>query len=182
MLQLVAPGTGTSPVGYRVFARISLGDLARYDGDLEEAARQYDAAWVDLGRAPQEAPLSRAMLRCAMGHLAVARGELGAAQRQFGEALALAVEAPDMPMAAMMGVGVARLQLGHGNTRRAAQVLGAADALRGAPDRFNPDVVRLVEELRGELGERDHEASYGYGRGLDRTDALALIEAQVRRR
>jgi hypothetical protein len=87
-----------------------------------------------------------------------------------------------MPMAAVVGVGIARLRLRDGATHAAAEVLGAAHALRGAPDAFNPDVVRLVQDLRGALGERAYRAAYARGGGLDRTAALALLEAQVRRR
>jgi tetratricopeptide (TPR) repeat protein len=182
LLEMVAPGSGRPTVRYLIFARIALGDLARDDGDLRDAARQYDAAADDLSRVPFNAPLFRAMLGSAMGHLAVARGELGAAQRCLAEAVALAVEAPDMPLVAIVGVGVARLCLRRRAVHAAAQVLGAAHALRGVPDAFNPDVVRLVQELRRELGERAYHAAYAHGRGLDRTDAVALIEVQVRRR
>jgi tetratricopeptide (TPR) repeat protein len=182
LLEMVAPGTGTSSARYLVFARIILGNLARYDGDLEEAARQYEAAWQDLGRAPSSAPELRPMLQVAMGHLAVAADQLGAAERHLTDALARAVKMPDMPMVAVVGVGVARLRLRDGAAHSAAEVLGAAHALRGAPDAFNPDVVRLVQDLRGALGERAYQGTYARGRRLDRTAALALIQAQVRRR
>src|SRR5262245_51994474 len=120
------------------------------------------------------------MLLSGMGHLAAARDDLAAAHEHLGKALAMAAEAPDMPLMAIVAVGVARLTLQHGAARSAAQVLGAAHTLRGAPDAFNPDVVRLVEDLRGEMGERDYEAAYAAGRGLARADALALIDAQMR--
>jgi predicted ATPase/DNA-binding SARP family transcriptional activator len=181
LLELVTPGVTTSSAWSLVYARVALGDLARHDGDLDEAAWQYAAADDDLSRAPFDAWLLRAMVRCAMGHLAVASGELGAAQRHLAEAFAAAVGAPDMPLVAVVGVGVARLELARGDAGRAAEVLGAAHALRGAPDAFNPDVARLARELRGELGERAYQAAYGRGHGLDRGGALALIEAQVRR-
>ncbi len=87
-----------------------------------------------------------------------------------------------MPLLAVAGVAVARLRLAQGAGRDAAQVLGAAHALRGAPDAFNPDVVALAADLSGELGERAHQAAYDRGRGLKRASALALIETQARRR
>jgi len=182
LLEMVAPTGGRSSVRYLVFARIALGDLARYDGDLEEAARQYDAASQELDRAPVHASLFGAMLLCAMGHLAVAAGELGTARRRLEQALALAIEAPDMPLVAVVGVGVARLCLGYGDASGAAEVLGAAHALRGAADEFNPDVTRLAQQLGAELGERAYQAAYARGSGLDRAGALAQLHAQVRRR
>jgi hypothetical protein len=122
------------------------------------------------------------MLQVAMGHLAVARNELRAAEQHLSDALARAVEMPDMPMAAVVGVGIARLRLRGGAAHAAAEALGAAHALRGAPDAFNPDVVQLVQDLRGALGEHAYRAAYARGGGLDRTAALALLEAQVPRR
>jgi predicted ATPase/DNA-binding SARP family transcriptional activator len=182
LLEMVAPRGGSTSARYRVFARIALGDLARHDGDLEEATRQYAAAWEELERVPFHAALFRAMLLCPMGQLALARGDIETAQRHLGEALALAVEAPDMPLVAIVGVGVARLRLERGDARGAAEVLGAAHALRGAADEFNPDVARLVQQLRADQGERAYQAAYARGRRLDRAGALALIDAQVRRR
>jgi MalT-like TPR region len=182
LLELVTPGMGTASAWSLVYARVALGDLARYDGDLDEAARQYATADDALSWAPFDAWLLRAMVQCAMGQLAVANGELEAAQRHLAEALAAAVEAPDMPLVAVVSVGVARLELARGDVGRAAEVLGAAHALRGAPDAFNPDVARLAQELRDEWGERAYQAAYARGHGLDRGGALALIQAQVRRR
>jgi hypothetical protein len=161
---------GAASAWSRIYARVALGDLARYDGDLDEAARQYAAADDDLSRAPFDDWLLRAMVRCAMGHLAVASGELGAAQHYLAEAFASAVEMPDIPLAARFG-----------DAGRAAEVLGATHALRGAPDAFNPDVTWLAAKLRDALGERTYQAAYARGSGLDRGGALALIQAQVRR-
>jgi predicted ATPase/DNA-binding SARP family transcriptional activator len=179
LLEMIAPDSGTSSPRHVVLARITLGNLARQDGKLQEAAQHYAVARDDLDRVPFYDSLFGAMLLSGMGHLAAAMDDLAAAHQHLGKALALAAEAPDMPLVAVVGVGVARLRLEHGAARGAAQVLGAAHALRGAPDAFNPDVVRLVEDLRSELGERDYEAALAAGRGLDRAAALALIDAQV---
>jgi len=180
LLEMVAPGAGTSSSRHIVLARITLGNLARQNGDLEEAARHYAAARDDLDRVPFYDSLFGVMLLSGMAHQAAARDDLAAAHEHLGKALAMAAEAPDMPLVAIAAVGVARLTLRHGAAGSAAQVLGAAHALRGAPDAFNPDVIRLVEDLRGEMGERDYEAAYAAGRGLNRANALALIEAQMR--
>ena len=173
---LVAPG-GTSPGRYRIFARLSLGDLARLNGDLAEAARQYAAAWPELDRVPVDASLFRSMICTALGHLAAARGDLAAAQRQFAQAAALATDGPDMPLAAIVGVGVARLRADLDDALGAAELLGAAHALRGASDEFNPDVARLVAQLRDRLDEPAYRSAYDRGRSLDRGGALALIRS-----
>ena len=181
LLEIVTPGAGTSP-RYLVLARITLGNLARQEGDLEEAARQYEAAGEGLERTPFSDAVFAVLLVIGLGFLAVATDDLSAAHRHLGKAFAMAAEAPDLPLVATVGVAVAGLALRHGDARRAAEVLGAAHALRGAADAFNPDVVRLVDDLRGELGERHHETAYAAGQALDRAEALALIDAQLRRR
>jgi predicted ATPase/DNA-binding SARP family transcriptional activator len=182
LVEMLAHGTGTSSARYRVFARTSLGNLARHEGQLEEAARQYALAWRELDLVPFNAALFGALLRSGLAHLALSTGDLAAAERHLAEALAVAVEAADTAMVSIVGVGVARLQLVRGAAGPAAEALGAAHALRGAPDAFNPDVAQLVEALRGDLGERAYEGAYARGRGLDRAGALALLDAQVRRR
>jgi len=177
---LVAPG-GTSPGRYRIFARLSLGDHARLNGDLAEAARQYAAAWPELDRVPVDASLFRSMICTALGHLAAARGDLAAAQRQFAQAAALATDGPDMPLAAIVGVGVARLRADLDDALGAAELLGAAHALRGASDEFNPDVARLVAQLRDRLDEPAYRSAYARGQSLDRAGALALIRTHAGR-
>jgi predicted ATPase/DNA-binding SARP family transcriptional activator len=178
LLDIVMPGAGTPP-RHLVLARLTLAGLARQEGDLEEAARQYAAARDDLDGMPFSDPVSATLLLIGMGQLAVAGGDLASAQRHLEKAFAMASEAPDLPLVAMVGVGVARLTLRRGVAREAAEVLGAAHALRGAPDAFNPDVALLIGDLRSELGERDHDSAYAAGCALERADALALIDAQL---
>jgi predicted ATPase len=179
LLEMVRPGIGTSSGRSLVLARIALGDLARNEGDLDEAERQYQAAGTDLERVRFSAPLYRAMLWAAQAHLAVARRDPTAAGRYLAQALALAVDTPDMPIAALVCVGVARLLHCQGNDEGAARVLGAAHALRGAPDASNPDVVRLVDELRRALGSPAYTDAYASGRGLGRAEALALVRGHI---
>jgi hypothetical protein len=109
----------------------------------------------------------------------VARRDPTAAGRYLAQALALAVDTPDMPIAALVCVGVARLLHCQGNDEGAAHVLGAAHALRGAPDASNPDVVRLVDELRRALGSPAYTDAYASGRGLGRAEALALVRGHI---
>jgi tetratricopeptide (TPR) repeat protein len=157
---------------YVLFARISLGDLARQAGRLDEAARYYTEAELDLGRVPAYAPLFHGMLSCALGALALARGETGPARQHLREALALAAQGADMPFVADVGVTTARLQWQLGLPAKAARLLGAAHALRGTADERNPEVTDLVNTLTAELGERDYPAAYAMGVGLSRTGAL----------
>ncbi|GAB3971560.1 BTAD domain-containing putative transcriptional regulator [Actinoallomurus acanthiterrae] len=179
LLQVVAPGVAVSSAGSLAYARIALGDMARYDGDLEEATRQYNSADEDLRRSASDAPPFRAMLASARGQLATARGKLELARRQLEEAVALVIEVPDPPIAAGVAVATARLRHRQGADRDAAELLGAAHALRGTPDSYNPDVAGLAHELRGALGEDAYRAAYARGSRLDGTSALALIKTRL---
>jgi predicted ATPase len=160
-------------------ARLWLANLARYDGDLAEAARQLDLTADD--HSVFDDRTFDVLFQSGMGHLAVAQGDFPAAERHLEEALTLATAMLDMPMAAVVGVGVAQLQMRRGATARAAELLGAAHGLRGAPDAMHPDVARLASELRTALGEQTYHAAYSRGRGLDRRDALTLVRGQVDR-
>ena len=176
---ILAHGGGTSS-RYLAFARISLGDLCRYDGDLAEAARQYDAAADELDRVPFYATLFRALLECSKGHLALDSGDPAEAAECLARALDQAVRSAEMPLAAMVGVAVARLCLSRGAAETAAEVLGASHALRGASDASHPDVLRVRTELDERLGAHQYQAAYRHGRELDRDTALARITAWAR--
>jgi hypothetical protein len=187
---LAIAGPGAAGTGRHAFlARKTLGDMARLDGDLAEAERLYRAAAGDLSQVPAAAVWAAgfdALLRSAMAHLATAHGDLPAARGHIGRALAEAVPEDDMPLLATVAVAHARLRHAESASREAARLLGAAHALRGASDEFNPDVAALAAGLRGELGEAGFAAAYEAGRRLDRAAALAHVQAagqgQVRRR
>ncbi|GAA2435823.1 BTAD domain-containing putative transcriptional regulator [Actinomadura vinacea] len=140
-------------------ARVLLADLARHRGDLEEAARELALA------APETTdPPSRALYLAAQGHLATTTGDLTAAEKSFQEALAIAAIMPDMPMVAEVAVGQARLLLRQDHPCQAAEILGAAHALRGGPDTRHPDVHNLTEALKARLGTPAYESAYEQGR------------------
>lgn len=171
------------PGRYVFHARLAVGELARLDGDLAEAARQYESAAADLARIPGSATWLAgfgAMIASARAHLEVARGDLAEAGRDVAHALAVGTEIADMQFVAVVAVSLARLRLAQGAPAGAARVLGAAHALRGVPDEFNPDVVSLTADLSDELGETGYQAAYAEGCALDRMAALALIEGQAR--
>jgi predicted ATPase/DNA-binding SARP family transcriptional activator/tetratricopeptide (TPR) repeat protein len=177
---ILTPNVSRSSAGFLAFARITLGDLARYDGEPDEAARQYRSAAAVLNHTPSDTPLFRAMLAVAEGQLATARGELEAARRHLKYAAGLVVEVPDPPIAAGVAVAAARLRARHGAADEAAELLGAAHALGGTPDAFNPDVVSLTRELREILGECAYQSAYARGRRLDGAGALALVTDRLR--
>jgi len=154
------------------FARIMLGDLARYEGDLAEAARQYETAAVALEGEQVVVPQVVAVMLCARAHLAIDRGEPAEdLLRQAGEQAALA---KDMPITALVAVAGAAARARRGDSAGAAVLLGAAEQLRGAPDALHPEIVRLAERLRADIGAAAYDLAYASGVALDRADAVAL--------
>lgn len=97
---------------YVSLARLFLGDLARCAGDRAEAARQFELAAAD--REAFDDAVFRALYRFGVGTLAVQTGDFAAAERDLGEALTLVATMPELPMAAPVGLGVARLRLRRG--------------------------------------------------------------------
>ncbi|GAA2399207.1 BTAD domain-containing putative transcriptional regulator [Actinomadura vinacea] len=179
LLEAVTPGAKTPPPRYVVLALTHLGDVARWQGDQEEAARHYDAAREGSQSLPYPTPLVDAMIASAAGRHAVECGELETARCRLTKAFTFTVEAPDMTGVADVGVGVAMLCSRRGAATAAAEVLGAAHALRGGPSEHHPDIAGLTDRLKVELGEHAFQAAYARGSGSDRTGALALIEAQL---
>ncbi len=166
------------------FARAVLGDLARAEGDLERAHKEYLAAEELLAGVRMVAPQFRALVLAGTAHLAVARGELAEAEALLARATELTLQAKDMPVLARVAVAVAELRIHQDLPVLAAETLGAAEQLRGAPDSGDRDVARIAELLRDLLGE-GYDAAYARGSTLRRSDALNLVcdhQAQVRRR
>ena len=76
-----------------------------------------------------------------------------------------------MPIVAMVGTVAARRSLRAGRRRaRRRRQLGAAAVLRGAEDRSNPEVARLLDAL--------DEPAYERGRALSRDAALARLASR----
>ncbi len=178
-LALIRPNPTPQPWTARgvAFARVMLGDLARYEGDLTEAARQYETAAVALAEAPFVVPQFTALMLTARAHLAVARGE--SAADLVREAAEAAAEAKDMPVMAKVAVAASSSLLAGGDLAGAARLLGASEQLRGAPDALNPEVARVAGRLRASLGDALYESAYADGAALDRDAAIKLVSPEV---
>jgi hypothetical protein len=74
-------------------------------------------------------------------------------------------EAKDMPVIASVGVGVAYLSLARDGAEPAAELLGAADAVRGVGAVGDLEVQRLTTRLRRELGDA-FDAAHARGSAL----------------
>ncbi|MFI0422915.1 BTAD domain-containing putative transcriptional regulator [Spongiactinospora sp. 9N601] len=173
---IVAPGNDETSSHNVAFALLNLGDLDRHGGDLTAAERAYAESRRLLTEAPFVPPQFHALLRTTMGQLAVDRGDPGTALAEAGKAFEYAMSAKDMPVVAKVAVLVATATAAGGDPRRAAELLGASEQIRGAPDLFNLDVARLTERLSAGLGRAAYEAAYAKGRAMSRKDTLALVQ------
>jgi ATP/maltotriose-dependent transcriptional regulator MalT len=139
--------------------------IARLDGHLDEARDAMDRA-VELMVNPSFAPQFRATTHSTRGLIEAADGNFALARELHAEALRIALETRDSPVIGLTLVGVADLALREGDPERAAFLLGAADAVRGAPDHSVPDDERVTREARAALGDAGFEAAQRRAAGL----------------
>ncbi|EME53010.1 BTAD domain-containing putative transcriptional regulator [Amycolatopsis decaplanina] len=138
----------TWPGALGMFA-LSQAELAHWRGETEEAAKQLAFATTVMG---DEAGLGhvRAISHDLLGYFA---DDLGKSREHREAAWQAAAEVRHVPLIAHMLVGVADLALRRDDPEQAARLLGAADELRGLPDRSRPDVTRIERTVLRRLGE-----------------------------
>ncbi|MFC9972979.1 BTAD domain-containing putative transcriptional regulator [Spirillospora sp. NPDC127200] len=155
-----------------------LGEFARREGDHDEARRRLERAerLVPLGPGP---PQCRGMILAGRAQLDLETGDDAAARARLREALWCSTRALDYPVTALVLTGCAALALHDGRPGRAAELLGAAEALRGSRDLSQPDEGAAAERAKAALGEAAFEAAYR--RGLARTFDGVLEEFGLER-
>jgi predicted ATPase/DNA-binding SARP family transcriptional activator len=127
----------------------SKAELARWRGDVKEAREQLDVATATLGDEANGAYI-RAMTNNLLGYLAE---DLEESRKHREAACQAASEAGPAPLVAGVLVGVADLALRREQYEQAARLLAAGDAVRGLPDRSQPDVARIERSARDRLGD-----------------------------
>ncbi|MFC3575355.1 BTAD domain-containing putative transcriptional regulator [Streptomyces yaanensis] len=143
-------------------ARRGLGDLARLSGDTAHARVQYEKAlqtcaanWFSVGESVR--------ILIGLGRTAAAEGRAEEARDWFGQAARLAAEGPGVLELAETAEALASVAE---SPERAAVLLGAGTALRGAPLLGDPDVVRTREATRERLSPEAYEEAFDQGRRL----------------
>ncbi|MCQ8194247.1 BTAD domain-containing putative transcriptional regulator [Streptomyces rugosispiralis] len=124
-------------------------ELARWDGDAEEARRQLGLATAMLGGDAERADI-RAVTHDLLGYLA---DDLGEARAHRAAACEAAVEVGYVVLTAHVLVGVADLALRRDEHAQAARLLAASTAVRGRRDHAHPDLARIERAARGRLGD-----------------------------
>jgi hypothetical protein len=124
-------------------------ELARWNGNTEEAYHQLDVATTIAGD-EAERPNIRAVTRDLLGYLA---DDLSEARTYRAAACQAATEAGYAPLIAQVLVGVADLALRCDQYEQAARLLAASAGVGGLQDRSHPDVARIERAARRRLGD-----------------------------
>ena len=82
----------------------------------------------------------------------------------------------EMPVIASAAGALARLAHALGQPGRAATMIGACAAVRGAPDPTDPLAASTAARLREALGPDAYDQAYAAGAALSRAEALALLD------
>ncbi|MGX1510949.1 ATP-binding protein [Streptomyces collinus] len=149
-------------------ARRGLGDVARLFGDTARARVEYENAlrlcadnWFSTGESVR--------ILVGLGRTAAAEGDAQTAADWLEQARVLALDSPDVLALAEVAESLAVVVPAP---EHAAELLGAATGLRGAPAPGDPDAARAEREVRARLAPEAYERSFERGRGL-RTAAVS---------
>jgi ATP/maltotriose-dependent transcriptional regulator MalT len=169
--------TGSAHV--EAYATFSLGVLDRYEGDLVLARRRHEDALAFVSANTFAAPQVAAAIHTGLAGLDVAEGDLDAAPVRLREAWRLAMAAKDMPVAAVVAIGVAGLALARDQPVLAAEMLGAAAGLRGGEDVGDPDLQGVHEKIVAAIGEAATRSAWSRGKARSRDAAFDLITHEI---
>ncbi|HEU5471164.1 MAG TPA: BTAD domain-containing putative transcriptional regulator [Actinophytocola sp.] len=150
---------------------LSKAELARWRGDTAQAHQQVGVATTLLGEQAKQ-PNIRVMTHDLLGYLA---DDLETAREHRSAAFKAASEAGHAPLVAQVLVGVADLAVRREQWEQAARLLSASAAVRGLPDRSQPDVERIERAVRSRLGDVGFaEAAGGVGVGWSELVVVTL--------
>jgi tetratricopeptide (TPR) repeat protein len=128
---------------------LSKAELARWDGNAEQAYQQLGVATTTLGDEAERADI-RAVTHDLLGYLA---DDLSEARAHRAAACQAATEAGHASLIAKVLVGVADLALRRDQYEQAARLLAASAGVLGLPDRSDPDLTRIEQLARHRLGD-----------------------------
>jgi predicted ATPase/DNA-binding SARP family transcriptional activator len=141
-----------------------MGEVSRCCASVLDGIKNARAAWWQG---------LRAQVRAREAMVALVSGDAERSRALLGEALQAAtgwVERP--PLAAVIDATAAYVL--DSDPARAAALLGAAHAVRGAFDESSPDAPGVRAAARSRLGSPEFEGAYQRGRDLSTEEAVAL--------
>ncbi len=145
---------------------------------LDEATASLQESVQFLRRVDDKRGL--ALILNALGDVSRSQKNFQAAAQYYREALALCLETGEKRRGAFCLEGFAAVAFQNGQSLRAAQLLGAASALRqeiGAPHYPTelPEYQEIVRNVSSSLAQRDWENAWQDGEALTLMDAIALV-------
>jgi hypothetical protein len=163
--------TAVVSAGYALFeATVGSVELAR---SLNAAAERGLAMLRPShpGRHPMVAAVTTAGLM-----IAVADDDLPLARERATTLYRACAEADEVTLVASVAGALAQLALALGQPDRAARMVGAGTAVRGAADPTDPLIALLRSRLQQVLGEDAYDQAYAAGAELSRAEAFALLD------
>ena len=160
---------GALPDGIRGGAEHALADLARADGDLDEAARRLDAA---IGRTPTDAIGVWAHRQWRRTKLDAARGDLAAARDGLERVLTRVGDGEEGRVSALQ----ARVELAWLDYRE-RNPDGCAERLRRVLDEVRPDEKTIIGRAHTNLGHVASSRGDYVAAGRRHRDALEAFRA-----
>ncbi|WP_305779263.1 BTAD domain-containing putative transcriptional regulator [Nocardia nova] len=125
-------------------------ELARWQGDTEQARRQ-----IEIATSMQGGDTDRNYVDALTNHqLGCLATDLDVARPLHAAALRAATGAGYAPLTALMLVGIADLASRAGQDEQAVRLLAASAAVRGLVDRSQPDVERIEQTARRRLDDQ----------------------------
>lgn len=150
------------------------GEFARQDGDLETARRFYERAMAIMDTAVAVPMPMVSAVNSSLGLLAVQEGLLDRARSLLSLAVKQADEAGDAQLTGSAVIACAGLALAAGRPEQAAELLGAAETIKGVAAVVDFDHVRVTDDARSALGAHDFHRHFAHGHALPRNDVIAL--------
>jgi predicted ATPase len=158
----------------------NLGEIAQMQGDLERARECYARSLTYARRAGHPQGIATASFN--LGLVDLRRDQPDRAQDHLGDALQIARELGDTETAIDCLEAMAAVAAAHGNSERAALLLGAAETARQrihAPLQSLERAVyeRTRAEVRRSLDDATFRANLEAGKAMDLEQALEMISA-----
>ena len=166
---------GTAGAGTAAVATLNLGSVALDVGDLVGARRQYETALAAY-RAQADG-FGVALSELLLGFVAVEGGRHDDAAALFARTLSAFREIGFRHYTALCLEGIAAVARTRGDANAAAQLLGAASAIRERAGKAPASAgERVGVAMRAELTERQFADASAEGRALSEDEAIATAE------
>ena len=160
-------------------AHRGLAEAARLRGDLATARDLGEQALAECPTGWFSSNSIRSSVLIVLGRISVAEGDAATARARFREAAGGDEVTLHFPLAGSLAAeAAAGLALLSGDPRRAALLLGAAQALRGSPP-SGPDATAAATAARAALGDEPYRAAHTAGARLNRDRAIATVTAYL---